>query len=155
MPTLIGKTFEEVFDGKGKLFFEGIGASTVWSQRGMRYNAVIYSGISEETLTAIDRIEGESNLERFSLGQKGITTFKDDKAWHHADAEVFFYAAFDFVEIGGQRIDLINGDVNPNPDYLATCRNAAWKHGKAFWEAYQDTTFLADRKTPLRCIRGL
>lgn len=148
---LAGKSLEDVFDEGGNLTVRDIGATTIVPSSSHRHNAVIYNDVPEAVLCDLDRIEGESHLDRVQLDRRLVRYFQNNSEWRDDDTSLFVYIVKDQIEVLGRGIlTLVRGDVNPNAGYLAKCRAAASVQGSDFRAAYEDTTFLADRKTTLR-----
>jgi hypothetical protein len=139
-PSLDGKTLDDVFGEDGALLVPSIGATTVAQNITESFNAVIYRDVSDRALCALDAIEANSNLGRESLDPTFIRVFGKEYAWNPLGSPVFIYVASH---------ELVRSDVIPHAGYLQRCRDAADAQGYAFRKVYEETTYLADKKTSL------
>ena len=145
------KTLDQVFDSQGKLLISNIGATTIQPNKDNRFNSVIYNGVSEGVLDELDRIEGDSHLMRLALYDESIRNFGDNSPWNGGESLVYIYAAEKQIVVPNKgTFKMLRTDVTPHTGYLERCRAAASVQGNEFREAYEDTTFLADRTTTLR-----
>lgn len=98
-------------------------------------NAILISDVPGPVFAALDH--RERGYDRVCVPQSQIRAFEDTERDTN-QSEVFIY-------IG--KPDHVNSELEPNPDYLNLCVNAACDWGDRFRDAFLETTFVSE--TPL------
>ncbi len=143
-----GKKYEDIFDEFGRLRRKDISTNTVELAPGKRFSAVLYKGVPSSVLRNLDRLEEPSQQHRQPLEPPHIARFEGAQPLA-LDGNVYTYRATGSARVEGRMVEIVRRDILPDPDYLERCRTAAAVHGPSFATAFEDTTFLADRETPL------
>lgn len=108
------------------------GVLTVELEETAWLNAVLLTGVSDSATKMIEK--RECGYERTCVSTNSICTFNDGQAvMPHVEASLF---------VG--RPNLFNSQLQPNPEYLRLCLDAAREWGEEFFDQFCRTTFIGE-----------
>lgn len=144
---VVSGNIEEAFRN-GELIQRDRARVTVEMSGGFRYNAALYQ-VSNEILHRLDEAEAPLHFVRLQLDPQCIITFDKNVQWQGENKPIFAYAAEREIKSPQGTLTIVRKDINPDSAYVKACREAALGRGQTFRDAFDETTFLADRVTPL------
>jgi len=120
---------------------------TIEPSESHHFVATLYRGVPKKDMAVHDEREKSSHrFSKLSIQPRYLSRF--DRG-NFIGGEVYAYHADPVTYVEERLFRIVRDDILPDASHLERCRKAASVHGEDVARAFEETTFLADRKTPL------